>query len=237
MRKKTPEPQFSPIKRGYRTPKINSLTRQTGQTHVTNSQAASYENRLVRCSPRTPEFSRSNIHDTNHGRQPIQIPRGHPGCQVPALANHTSESAFPMSPSPTNFHIGSTKNIPLSHNSPLTGACFTVPALLPSCFHQAGIQHLLHPQNIPSPVCSRHTSMKPAKMAARIQQVTQGTWRLLQDLHEPLSNSVYPHFTTEPLLYFPQHFSSLEPFKPSPIIIIIIIIIIITFIHFMNLVH
>ena len=45
--------------------KQNSLfssIRQAGKTRVTNSQAATHESWLVRCSCHTPGFSRSNLH-------------------------------------------------------------------------------------------------------------------------------------------------------------------------------
>ena len=41
---------------------------------MTNSQAAAHESWLARCSPCTPAFSQSNLHDINHGRQPILLP-------------------------------------------------------------------------------------------------------------------------------------------------------------------
>ena len=44
-----------------RNTKSNSSARQTGQTSVTNSQAAIHESWLVRCSPRSPGFSRDNL--------------------------------------------------------------------------------------------------------------------------------------------------------------------------------
>ena len=51
-----------------RNTRTNSSTRWTGQTRVTNSQAATRESWLVRCSPRAPRFTRSNQHEIKHGR-------------------------------------------------------------------------------------------------------------------------------------------------------------------------
>ena len=56
-----------------RNTKTNCSTRWTGQTRVTNSQVATRESWLVRCSPRAPGFTRSNQHNINHGRQPILL--------------------------------------------------------------------------------------------------------------------------------------------------------------------
>ena len=61
-RVKTSEPPFSPIKTGYGTPRINSSTRQTGQTRVTNSQTAIYESRLMRCSPALRHLAETICH-------------------------------------------------------------------------------------------------------------------------------------------------------------------------------
>ena len=53
-----------------------SSTRQTGQTRVTNSQAATYEGWMVRCSPRAPGFSRSNQH-SNKGPGNFKVRPNH----------------------------------------------------------------------------------------------------------------------------------------------------------------
>ena len=46
--------------RGPRTQGLNSSTRWTGQTQLTNSQAAAHESWLVRCSTHALGFSGSN---------------------------------------------------------------------------------------------------------------------------------------------------------------------------------
>ena len=83
---------------------------QTVQTRVINSQtAAIHESWLVRCSPLTSRFSRSNLHDINRGRQPILPLSGNPGHQVSSLATHIPDSASSVNAAPTDFHKGTTK--------------------------------------------------------------------------------------------------------------------------------
>ena len=84
----------------------NRSTRWTGQTCLTNSQAANHERRMVRCSPRAPGFSReqstsilwvlavSNPHDIYYEGWPILLPWRFPGRQVPNLTTKTSDSSF-----------------------------------------------------------------------------------------------------------------------------------------------
>ena len=103
-------PSFSLFKSLHRTQRLNSCTRWTGQTRVTNSQAPASESWLVRCSPCTSGFNQSNPHDINHGSLTILLPWGLPDRHVPFLANYTPNSAFPVSLSPTDFHRDITKN-------------------------------------------------------------------------------------------------------------------------------
>ena len=55
----------SPVIRGHRTQGLNSSTRQTGQIHVINSQAAAHNSWLVRSSPHASGISRNNPHVRN----------------------------------------------------------------------------------------------------------------------------------------------------------------------------
>ena len=60
--------------------------------------------------PSGPGFSRSNLHDINHGRQSVLLPWRFPDRHIPALATYAPNSAFPVSPFLTDFDRGTTKN-------------------------------------------------------------------------------------------------------------------------------
>ena len=69
----------------------------------------------------------SNLHDINYGRSPIQLPWRFPNSQVPALTSHTSDAPFPVNPSPTDRHTGTSKESLPILNSPPTYTSFTIP--------------------------------------------------------------------------------------------------------------
>ena len=134
---------------------------------MTNSQAATHEIWLVRCSHPALGFSQNNVHDINHGRYPILLPWGLPGFQVPVPAAYIPASAVPVSPTPTDFHTSTTKN-----DHPTTTVhqqqhyrLHTFTLLLPLSRYPVPAS----PHNLPF-FCSRHTSTKPVKMAPRNQQ-------------------------------------------------------------------
>ena len=107
----------SPQNSNHRT-RTNSSTRQTGQSRVT--QAETDESWLVRCSPSAMGFSRNNLHDIKHGRQPILLPWGtlwllsySPSCLHTRLR-------FPSEPNPCRFPHRHYQELTPNRNSPPT---------------------------------------------------------------------------------------------------------------------
>ena len=155
---------------------------------MTNSQAAIYESWLVKCSRLTPRFSRNNLHDINHGRYPILLPWGLPGCRVPALATHTPDSTFPVTPPPTDFHPNTTKKY-----HPVTTVHQQEPTPPSPHFHLVTSNRKIGSTCFTpeSPLLfSRHTSIQPIKWLQKLSNGSSSrnsphSLKQVQETHDP----------------------------------------------------
>ena len=127
---------------------IHSPGRQ-GNTHVTNSQAVTYEMvRLVSCFAHAPTLNRSNPRHINQGRQPNLLPRGLARQKVFALAAHIQVPLFTQ-PISNRFQNKTPSDSPPSLNNTPT-QIFTTISILSTCFFdQIGEKRPLHPNLSP----------------------------------------------------------------------------------------